>query len=235
MRSPGQCERGAIIEHATHATSGSSQRLCVGLWHVFCNEATMAEISTNTPYGPLLTDLQLVTTKDEPYKLPAINPLALLWKAYGEESALSSLMQEKLQCSESSASSPWRLAFYADEVVPGNAISYDNRRKCWVIYFSFMEFGQINLQKEEAWICLLVARSSEINSLQAGISQVMAAVMKLFFVSLGRNIQVAGITLKRDEQHIRFYAKVGMLLQDGGAHKLVWMCKGDSGMKFCML
>ena len=32
-----------------------------------------------------------------------------------------------------------------------------------------------------------------------------------------------------------FFAKLGMILQDGGAHKLAWCLKGDAGTRFCML
>ena len=75
---------------------------------------------------------------------------------------------------------PWRIILYADEVVPGNVISYDNRRKVWVVYFSFMEFGQIRLQAEDAWFCALAARSSDLQDVSGGISQVMAGVLKFF-------------------------------------------------------
>ena len=36
-------------------------------------------------------------------------------------------------------------------------------------------------------------------------------------------------------ERVRLFATLSMVLQDGGAQKLVWGCKGDAGTKPCML
>ena len=36
-------------------------------------------------------------------------------------------------------------------------------------------------------------------------------------------------------RRIRIHAKLGVFIQDGGAHNLVWHTKGVSGMKVCLL
>ena len=38
-----------------------------------------------------------------------------------------------------------------------------------------------------------------------------------------------------DEDSHRLFAKLGAVLQDGGAHKTVWQARGDGASKFCML
>ena len=38
-----------------------------------------------------------------------------------------------------------------------------------------------------------------------------------------------------DDQPVRIFAVLAMMVQDGAAHKSVWGCKvGDSALKFCM-
>ena len=83
---------------------------------------------------------------------------------------------------------------------------------------------------------LAVIRSDLVSLVAGGISQVFAVVLKLFFGSLPSNIQSGGVVLHNpDESILRVFAKLWMVLQDGGAHKLLWHCKGDSGTKMCML
>lgn len=50
------------------------------------------------------------------------------------------------------------------------------------------------------------------------------------------NLATGGMTLKHPNGDVvRFFCKLGMILQDGAAHKLVWQCKGDAGTRMCML
>ena len=128
------------------------------------------------------------------------------------------------------------MACYSDEVVPGNALSHDNRRKVWVIYVSFLEFGPLVLQHEDAWLCVMVKRSCDIAKVAAGISQVFAATLKFFFGGSGCDLSVGGMVLQMpDSSKHRLFCKLAMVLQDGGAQKHVWCNKGEAGTKLCML
>ena len=71
----------------------------------------------------------------------------------------------------SSATQPWKAVVYVDEVHPGNILN-SSGRKAWCCYMSFLELGSM-LSKEDLWICLFVVRSSEVQLLEAGISQVV--------------------------------------------------------------
>ena len=105
-----------------------------------------------------------------------------------------------------------------------------------MIYASFQEHGQLVLQKEAAWLVLLCQRSSFVAQLEASISQVVAHVLLHIFCNPVCNPQVGGVVLKSPGgSHLRVHFKLGMLLQDGGAHKLVLGIKGDAGSKFCVL
>ena len=94
-------------------------------------------------------------------------------------------MLMKLRQFPPSPEQPWRLIYYADEVVLGNPLSNENRRKVWVVYFSFLEFGAIILPQERAWLTAFVQRSQELSNASAGISQAFATCLKLLLGKLG--------------------------------------------------
>ena len=190
--------------------------------------ATSAQLRMDTPYGNMLTQLEVVSTDNKNMTIPAINPLGLLVVAYEQGGNFTELFDKAYRASPSTVENPWRLIVYGDEVTPGNVIAVDNLWKCWVLYFSFQEFGMIALECEETWFTLVVCRSNVVATVDAGISQIYAAAIKLFFGALGANLMTGGIVLRRqDRSQLRLWAKLGMLIQDGGAHKLVFNCKAS--------
>ena len=200
------------------------------------SSSTAAVMQEATPYGPLLIDVDVVGKDGSATKMLAINPLAMTYKAFAQGGSFTDLMLAKMRDAPPTPELPWQLILYADEVVPGNALSHDNRRKVWVVYFSWMQLGPLVLQEEEAWLCCLAKRSSDVAQLASGISQAMAALLRLCFGDLTSNLATGGMLLKHsDGSYHRLFCKLGMVLQDGGAHKLVWQCKGDAGTRLCML
>jgi hypothetical protein len=59
--------------------------------------------------------------------------------------------------------------------------------------------------------------------------------VKCFFRPDGFHLVDGGMNLYIDGEHFRLFAKVGVVLQDGGAHKAVWQARGDGASKFCLL
>ena len=77
-------------------------------------------------------------------------------------------------------------------------------------------------------------RSSEVAGIAGGMAQILGAILKLVFctcalLEVGQNLPFMGGST------IRLVAKFGFFVQDGGAHKITWHCKGDSGTRFCLL
>ena len=103
------------------------------------------------------------------------------------------------------------------------------------MYWSFIEFGVIALSHEESWWCVAIEYSTVVNSLGAGMSQVFNKIIKLFFSSDGLNLLENGINLPVGPDGARLFATLGMFIQDGGAHKATWHCRGDGASKLCML
>ena len=136
----------------------------------------------------------------------------------------------------STAADPWRLVLYSDEVVPGNQLSVSIKRNIWLIYFIFLEMKQLG--NEDAWCPLAAIPSIDLKTVNAGISQVFRLLIKSFFGLLTYDMR-GGIHLADGTVHtgerVRLFATLSMVLQDGGAQKLVWGCKGDAGTTLCML
>ena len=58
----------------------------------------------------------------------------------------------------------------------------------------------------------------------------------MFFGAAGSpNFATSGMAIPGDESGGRLFAKLGALIQDGGAHKSVWHSRGDGGSKPCIL
>ena len=190
----------------------------------------------DTPYGPMI--LEVVLTAIPPYAnrtMLVINPFAYLHVAYMQAGSFHKMLAEKLKNAPCSEQAPWRLALYSDEVVPGNVLRIANARKVWVIYWSFVELHPL-LSKEESWVPMIAEPAVGLKQISAGISQVFAKCIAVFFGAFQFDLSSGGIQLTGpDGGRVRLYAELDMMLQDGGAHKHVWCCKGDGGTRICML
>ena len=145
------------------------------------------------------------------------------------------MLKERLEAKPSSYEDPWRFIIYSDEVVPGNQLSFHNLRKCWVLYYSFMEFGEATLCNEDAWFCISAERSENVKGMGGGMAQVFRESLIFLFGPGGHNLMTSGILLEfPDGSVVRLWARLEMILQDGGAHKQVFMVEGDAGLKQCM-
>ena len=190
----------------------------------------------DTPYGPMLTTVTLQAVP--PYanrEMTVVNPLAYLYTAFNTGGGYFDFMKSKLASDPSTPTKPWRLCLYSDEVVPGNQLAPNNARKVWVLYFGFLECHP-HLSNENVWCPIVAEPSTALTRVSAGISQVFAQVIKLFFCGpfdLRVGIQLTGP--EGSNCVLRLCAVLSMFLQDGGAHKHVWGCKGDGGTRLCML
>jgi len=199
-------------------------------------EAADLQLNTPTPYGPIIASVTVKDTNEADLQLPTINPLALLYTAFESADPFSELVVERMAIYKPSPETPWRLLLYGDEITPGDVLSHDNMRKGWALYFSFLEFGAMMLANERVWFPVVTVRSCEVKKVSAGISQIYKETVKLFFGALGFDLNEGGLFLKRgDGSYYQLFAKLAGFIQDGGAHKSVWHCKGSAGTRFCMI
>ena len=198
-------------------------------------DARDAQISKPTPFGPVRQERVLRNKDGTEDRLRVAHPLSMLWLALIAGGAFAALFMSVVEVRPPTADAPWNLIMYSDEVTPGNQLAPANSRKVQVVYFSFKEFGMEMLVREECWFCVCVKRSALVRNIDGGMAQLMGVVLKLFFGVGTFNLAIAGVgfTLACGRR-IRLYAKLGMFVQDGGAHKLTWLCKGDAGTRYCM-
>ena len=81
----------------------------------------------------------------------------------------------------------------------------------------------------------MVEFSTWVNLMHANISQVFKQCIKQFLQPDDFSFQTSGILLEFPDGDVRLWAKLGGVLQDGGAHKYVWHLRGDGASKFCVL
>lgn len=186
-----------------------------------------------TPHGPLFRNIQLPAAGSATtMAFRVLHLAAMLYVCFQQCDAYRNLMLQTLRSKPMGYEDPWTLILYSDEVTPGNQLSPDNTRKMWCFYVSFLEYGPEVLSQEDAWFCLGSMRTKRTNLLQAGVATVFLGLIRLLFKDRDVNFATTGASLGNG---VRLYAKLGMIIQDGGAQKQVWLVKGDAGTKCCLL
>ena len=193
------------------------------------------QVNEVTPYGPVKVSLEVELLDGSKDTITVVNAFAQLWIASKRCEGFGKLLSECLAATPPSHDRPWKFILYSDEVVPGNVIGFHNRRKGWVMYYSFLELGVAVLSNEDAWFCIASARSDRVKQISGAMAQVFKVILKYIFAVGGHSFQYAGINLTTFQGvSVRLWARLEIILQDGGAHKQVFLLKGDAGHKFCM-
>ena len=81
---------------------------------------------------------------------------------------------------------------------------------------------------------MLVHRSISVKNIVGTMGRVIGLILKYFFLGASNLLETGVFLSHGDEEPIRLFAKLGTVVQDGAAHKDIWYCKGDSGMKMCL-
>ena len=191
-------------------------------------------LETETPYGPILQHTEMLMPGDIPKQVPIAHPFAMLYEAVSRCSPFAVFFLDRLRDQPPTPERPWKVVLYTDEVVPGNPMATLNARKFQAVYWSFLEIGVHALMREEAWFTVMTEFSLVINQLQAGLSQAVGQIIKLFW-GPEYNFQTTGMNLPYPGECIRMWATLGGIIQDGGAHKSTWHSRGDGASKFCLL
>jgi hypothetical protein len=197
-------------------------------------------MQADTDYGNILQRITVIDKDDTPQHIPIADRFASL--SYfvknsdtESETGFQRFLKQKLLEHPPTIDNPWNIILYSDEVTPGNVLAVINNRRFHAIYWSFMELGSNALSREESWFTLMLEFSTWVNLMHAGLSQVFKQCIKQFFQPDGYNFATNGILLQFPDGDIRLWARLGGVLQDGGAHKYVWHLRGDGASKFCVL
>ena len=182
--------------------------------------------------GPLIQSENAQDAQGKPVQVSFTNLLTYLVALFARGGSFHQLVKKQHQLHPSSPARPWQMILYLDELIPGNVLGRAER-KSWAWYASFFEMGP-HLSSTDAWLTLAIVRSNVMSTLEAGVSQVTAMLLKNIFCRPISHPQ-GGLLLKHHEGDIRLHFTLSSVLADGAAQKQVWGSKGDSGIKFCFL
>ncbi|CAK0856756.1 unnamed protein product [Prorocentrum cordatum] len=128
---------------------------------------------------------------------------------------------------------PWRLALYIDDVVPGDVLRLNNKRKttCW--YIGILEMGRY-LRCEEAWLPVGVLRATIAKDLQGGFPAAAKALLRSLLLG-SDSVAVAGVSVPCGGQSRIMYFKFQRLIGDEVATKAFFDTKGFGGIRCCSI
>ncbi|CAJ1428127.1 unnamed protein product [Effrenium voratum] len=181
-----------------------------------------------TEFGELIQDIEIPAGR-EIIKVPVIRPAAMLAAATHHCEGWRAFFIERLQACPSTYEQPWRLAFYADEVSPGNQLKHSNERKVQVIYWSLQELGPHALGTEACWFPLVACRSTTVLK-AGGMSVFWRRCMELFFEEPS-DFRLGLFMHTRPP--CALFATLGVLVADEAAIKQALENKGASGTILC--
>lgn len=180
----------------------------------------------------MVVEVQLPTVSGAPFKWEFLSPQLLLQRALGEGGALADLFERRLTSVRPSPEAPWDLILYYDEITPGNVLRPDNKRKFMSVYMSFKQLGAA-LFREESWLTISVVRMNQVHDVLGGWSRMLAEIMRHMFCKAESFIDV-GVSLALREPTLMF-ARLGVVIADEAALKMMIDAKGASGLRPCPL
>ena len=187
--------------------------------------AIEARVSSKTPYGPVVQELNLCP---EVSQWAIIHPLAWLHFLCEDSDAFATLMAATI----GDHAKPLTVVIYIDELCPGNPLRPEKSRTLQAIYWVFAEFPQHVLQTSGSWFLFGVMRSTIASQIPGGPSGLVARILHTFFTSPNNFATGAIIGSHASARVCR--AVFGGFLCDEKAHKEIWCVKGASGTKCCV-
>ena len=181
-----------------------------------------------TSYGELFQTITIPLEDESTTDLEIISPAPFLAHAVKHCPAFAKYLMDKHAETPSSAERPWRIILYTDEVSPGNQLKVDNRRKVWVLYWSFAELGS-GLSNEVMWNILTVVRSSTVKDVN-GLTVLIRYILPAFYSPADFR---HGITLSHNDHVFMLFSRINLIVADEAALKAVWEFKGASGTLPC--
>lgn len=126
---------------------------------------------------------------------------------------------------------PLGAILYLDEVVPGNILKPDNKRKFWAVYMSFLQFGGDRLFRTEFWLPVAMLRSAVAMDVVGGMSKCMKELVRAILFD-PCNMSQVGVALKLPAPTLVRWS-IAKLIGDEAALKTVWLSKGAAGIRPC--
>ena len=180
--------------------------------------------SISTSYGPVFDKCDVRLKDGEVATIYFLAPIPLLEHLVAECGPFRDHVLGRLRARPSSVAMPWRIALYSDEAMPGNRIKALNERKAQCVYWSLLEFE--DLGNENLWLPWGYTRSSIVDKMEAGMSQLMRIAIKSFFSFNGHDLQESGMILHfnvadGDITHLLFCTLAVKIADESALHQVV--------------
>ena len=185
-----------------------------------------------TTYGPLLRQWKLTGQKGQTIAVDYLHPAAMLSHVSANCGGFARILKQLLEERRPTPDTPFTVVLYCDEVTPGNQLKRDNRRKVQAVYWSLLELGPKRLSNESSWFFLTLVRTSTINLLADGMTQLAKECCKAFYgaeADFGAGLQLGF----GSEVYLHICARVQSILGDEMALKQFFEFKGASGKVPC--
>lgn len=183
--------------------------------------------------GSLVVDLDVPLVRGGSTKIAFQNPLACFAYQCKHSLHYAKIVQTALEKRPSSPTSPWKIVLYQDGVDPSDMGAKNHSRNTAVFYWSFAEFGALQLGREEVWFTICVCRKTEYHQLLGGVGALFDKVLSLFFGEK-HDLLRSGLSIEFiDGKRGRIFARANVLLGDIPAIKDCTDCKGHAGMICC--
>ena len=125
-------------------------------------------LDADTPYGPIGKVLRFGEEA-----VPYICPLALLWTMASASEGFGMFL---LACLGGAAGD---FILYLDDVRPGNILRPDPGRVYYSILWSLAQYPRWYASRELGWLPLCFVRTTQLDRIDGGISQVIAALLQV--------------------------------------------------------
>jgi hypothetical protein len=186
------------------------------------SKAANALGSIETPYGRVLQPLKIGELQSV-----YANPMALMHALTHAAAGFARLMAG-LPTSELT------IVAYIDECTPGNVLRHDKARSTQCVYWTFADLPDWFLVRQDSWFAHSTIRSAIAGELDAGVSELMKAVINSFWPRTGPSFAKGCLISDGNGGYKVITAKFGGLLGDEKGIKEVLASKGPGGTRPCL-
>lgn len=124
---------------------------------------------------------------------------------------------------------PVRMAFYADEVVPGNPLAPNPTRRCVAFYMTLLPFRDLMLS-DKAWLTVAILRTSTLERTMHGLTGCVSLLLEQWLPDF------RGLPLRLSDTDCRMVQlELSALVGDEAALAGILAAKGAAGRKPCWL
>lgn len=224
-----------LLGQSARLNFNSVQAVCkaFGIEVPCLRECIKKDLDLHTPVGPLIVQVPLTLPgtkwrKTQIIKWSVANPLALLYVACTSSSQFSKFLKLWLVDSKNS------LLLYSDEVIPGNVLRPDGRRKAQCIYASFRGLPYWFRSRNCAWLPIGVLKSWKVKAIPGGMSMLSKKVFNICYGELFSFRLGVRLPLGSSGETWCLRCDFCGWIQDLEAHRDVSDTKGSAGSKCCL-